>query len=232
MSFSDFPAPASPLGAALPAAPASPLRLALVEDDATIRELLHRYLSACPEFHCVIIADSIEQLWRELALSLPPQLLLLDLSLPGQSGLQALPSLLARFPELQVLVQTTNDAADTIYQALRLGARGFVVKSATPLPAYRQALLDVAAGGAVMSPSVARKMLTHFTPVPSQQEYLLSDRERQVLEGLVAGRTEKQVAEQLGIGAATVRTYVVRLYNKLRVSNKAELLARATRGIL
>jgi DNA-binding NarL/FixJ family response regulator len=232
MSFPDFPAPASPLGAALPPAPARPLRLALVEDDPTIRELLHRYLGACPEFDCVIIADSSEMLWRELALSLPPQLLLLDLSLPGQSGLEALPALLARFPELQVLVQTSNDAADVIYQALRLGARGFVVKSATPLPAYRQALLDVAAGGAVMSPSVARKMLTHFTPVAAQQPQLLSERERQVLEGLVAGRTEKQVAEQLGIGAATVRTYVVRLYDKLRVANKAELLARAARGIL
>lgn len=224
--------PASPLGSALPPAPTGPLRLAIVEDDTTIRELLHRYLCVCPEFDCVIIADSIEMLWRELALSLPSQLLLLDLSLPGQSGLQALPQLLSQFPELQVLVQTSNDAADTIYQALRLGARGFVVKSATPLPAYRQALLDVAAGGAVMSPSVARKMLEYFTPVPSREEHLLSERERQVLEGLVAGRTEKQVAEQLSLSPATVRTYVVRLYDKLQVANKAQLLARAAQGRL
>jgi len=226
------PPAATALGAALPPPPAGPLRLALVEDDATVRQLLHRYLGACPEFDCIVVVDSIEALWQALDLSLPPQLLLLDLSLPGESGLDALPALLARFPQLQVLVQTTHDAADVIYQALRQGARGFVVKSATPLPAYRQALLDVAAGGAVMSPSVARKMLTYFTPVPSKEDYLLSERERQVLEGLVAGHTEKQVAEQLGLSPSTVRTYVVRLYDKLRVANKAQLLTRAAQGRL
>lgn len=227
-----FPASTTPLGAAVPAPPTGPLRLALVEDDATVRQLLHQYLSRCPEFECVAVVGSMEALWQELALCLPPQLLLLDLSLPGQSGLEALPPLLERLPELCVLVQTSNDAADTIYQALRRGARGFVVKSATPLPAYRQALLDVAAGGAVMSPSVARKMLEYFTPVPSREEHLLSERERQVLEGLVAGQTEKQVAAALHLSPTTVRTYVVRLYEKLRVANKAELLARAAQGKL
>jgi DNA-binding NarL/FixJ family response regulator len=203
-----------------------------VEDDATVRQLLHHYLGRCPEFDCVAVAGSMEELHELLADGLPPQLLLLDLQLPGQGGLAALPGLLARYPELGVLVQTTNDAADVIYQALRLGARGFVVKSATPLPAYRQALLDVAAGGAVMSPSVARKMLEYFTPVPSREEHLLSERERQVLAALVAGHTEKQVAQALGISPATVRTYVVRLYDKLRVANKGELLARAAQGRL
>ena len=222
----------SSLGTAVAPPPTGPLRLALVEDDATVRELLHQYLGRCPEFECVAVADSMESLWRELALSLPPQLLLLDLNLPGQSGLDALPALLERFPTLGVLVQTTNDGADTIYQALRRGARGFVVKSATSLPAYRQALLDVAAGGAVMSPSVARKMLDFFTPVPSREETLLSERERQVLEGLVAGQTGKQVAAALGLSPTTVRTYVMRLYDKLRVANKAELLTRAAQGRL
>jgi DNA-binding NarL/FixJ family response regulator len=122
--------------------------------------------------------------------------------------------LLAEFPSLRVLVQTAHDAADILLQALRLGARGFVVQSATPLPAYRQALLDVAAGGAMMSPSVARKILEYFTHLGLLDGMLLSDRERQVLEGLVAGRTE---AEQLGIGAASVRTCVVRLCEKLQV---------------
>lgn len=205
----------SPLDSALPPAPAGPLRLALVEDDATIRELLHRYLSACPEFDCFVAADSIATLRRELALSRPPQLLL-DLSLPGESSLAALPTLLAEFPGLRVLVQTAHDATDILFQALRLGARGFVVKSATPLPAYRQALLDVAAGGAVMSPSVARKMLEYFTAVNSQRVPRLSYRERQVLDNLVTGHTEKQVTEHLQLSSETVRTCVVRLYEKLQ----------------
>ncbi len=206
-----------PLGEVLPPVPVGPLRLAIVEDDVVIRELLHRYLSACPEFDCVIVAGSIEAFRHELDLHQPPQLLLLDVGLPSESGLQALPALIAQLPDLWVLGQTTHDAADTIFQALRLGARGCVVKGGTPLPAYRQALLDVAAGGVVMSPSVARKMLAYFTPV-SLQTALLSERERQVLEGLVAGHTEQTIAAQLGLGPATVRTYVVRLYDKLRVA--------------
>ncbi len=232
LPVSDASAEVSPLGTDLPAAPAAPLRLALVEDDGTIRRLLQQYLCRQPEFDCVAVADSMETLWAELDLNLPPDLLLLDLNLPGQSGLEALPHLLRRWPDLGILVQTTNDSADTIYQALRLGARGFVVKSATPLPAYRQALLDVAAGGAVMSPSVARKMLTHFTPVPSREPALLSDRERQVLEALVDGLTEKQIAVRLDLQPSTVRTYVTRLYDKLRVANRGELLARAAQGSL
>ena len=226
------PASAFPLGAAAPAAPIHPLRLALVEDDPTVRELLHQYLCRGPEFTCVAVADSMESLWAELDLCLPPQLLLLDLNLPGQSGLAALPQLLRRLPTLAVLVQTTADDADTIYQALRAGARGYVVKSATSLVAYRQALLDVAAGGTAMSPAVARKVLAHFAPAPSQNPTLLSEREQQVLTGLVDGLTEKQIAARLALGASTVRTYVSRLYDKLRVGNRGELLARAAKGHL
>ncbi len=220
----------SPLGSALLPAPTGPLRLAIVEDDATVRRLLHSYLCKGDEFNCIAVADSMESLWAELDLSLPPQLLLLDLHLPGQQGLDAIAPLLHRWPELGILVQTTNDQTDVIYQALRAGARGFVIKSATSLAAYRQALLDVAAGGAAMSPSVARKMLAHFTPVPSKEPTLLSERERQVLEELVSGLTEKQIAARLDIGPATVRTYVKRLYDKLRVANRGELLARAAHG--
>ena len=223
---------ASILGSALPPPVAFPLQLAIVEDDLPTRTLLHDYLCRGSEFTCFCLAGSIEALWQELDLALPPQLLLLDLNLPGESGLQALPRLVQRFPKLRVLVQTMHDDADTIYQALRAGASGYVIKSATSLKAYRQALLDVAQGGGAMSPAVASKVMAYFTPLPSQQPTLLSERERQVLEALVDGLSQKQAAARLELTHATVHTYVRRLYEKLQVNSRAELLGRFARGDL
>lgn len=209
-----------------------PVSLAIVEDDARVRELLAEYLCRQPEFSCSIICDSVEALWEELEIALPPRVILLDVSLPGRSGIQALPDLCKRLPQADIIIQTMHDDADRIFQALRAGATGYVIKSSTPLPQYKQAILDVLAGGAALSPAVARKALAHFTPAPSQQPDLLSPREREVLQGIVDGLSEKQVAHRLGLSAPTVHTYVRRLYEKLQVSSRGELIGRASRGEL
>ncbi len=209
-----------------------PVALAIVEDDARVRDLLREYLGHQPEFTCPIAVGSIEALWVELDLSLPPRVVLLDVSLPGQTGLQALPELRRRLPATDVVLQTMHDDPDRIFQALRAGATGYIVKNATSLPQYKQAILDVLAGGAALSPSVARKALAHFRPAPSQQPGLLSAREREVLQGLVEGLSEKQVAARLALAPDTVHTYVKRLYDKLRVRSRSELLSRAARGDL
>ncbi|WP_400192156.1 LuxR C-terminal-related transcriptional regulator [Hymenobacter sp. B81] len=213
-------------------APTFPIALALVEDDARVRELLREYLGRQPEFTCPIVVGSMEEFWAELELSLPPRVILLDVSLPGQTGLQALPQLRKRLPNCDVILQTMHDDPDRIYQALRAGATGYVIKNATSLPQYRQAILDVLQGGAALSPSVARKALQHFQPAPSQQPDLLSAREQEVLQGLVEGLTEKQVAARLTLSPDTVHTYVKRLYDKLKVNSRAELLSRAVKGDL
>ena len=213
-------------------APAFPVALAIVEDDARVRELLREYLCYQPEFSCPIVVGSMEDFWQELALSLPPRVILLDVSLPGQTGIQALPQLKKRLPEADVILQTMHDDPDRIYQALRAGATGYVIKNATSLPQYKQAILDVLAGGAALSPSVARKALTHFQPAPSQQPDLLSAREKEVLQNLVEGLSEKQVAHRLGLSPDTVHTYVKRLYDKLKVNSRGELLSRAAKGDL
>lgn len=209
-----------------------PIALAIVEDDARVRSLLHEYLGHQPEFTCPIVVDSVEALWRELDLSLVPRVILLDVSLPGQTGLDALPELRRRLPGTDIILQTMHDDPERIFRALRAGATGYVIKNATSLPQYKQAILDVLHGGAALSPSVARKALQHFQPAPSQQPALLSAREQQVLQGLVEGLTEKQVAARLALSPDTVHTYVKRLYEKLRVGSRHELLSRAMRGDL
>lgn len=212
--------------------PTAPIRLALIEDDPRVRELLRSYLCRQPELDCVLVAGSVEAALAELPdLVALPQVLLLDIGLPGMSGLDALPIFRARLPDTEILMQTVFEDPDRIYLALCRGAGGYVLKN-TPLPEVKAAILEVMNGGAPMSRSVARKVLAHFKPTPSTQADLLSERERSVLEGLVDGLTEKQVAARLVLSPQTIHGYVKQVYRKLEINSRAELMKRASRGEL
>lgn len=211
------------------AAMMNPIRLALVEDDPQVREMLHEYLRGQPEFACVLIAESVEAFLAELPdLVQAPQVILLDIHLPGMSGLDALPLIKQRLPEVDVLMQTVFDDADRIYRALCAGASGYLLKN-TPLAEIKAAVLDVARGGAPMSRAVARKVLAHFKPNPTVQPDLLTEREREVVQGIVDGLGDKQVAARLELSPETVRTYVKRIYKKLHVGSRTELMNRVAK---
>lgn len=197
-----------------------------------MRELLHGYLCQQPELDCVLVAESAEDFLDQLTdVRQAPQVVLLDIHLPGMSGLDALPHIRQRLPETDVLMQTVFDDADRIYRALCAGASGYVLKN-TPLPEIKAAVLEVAGGGAPMSRAVARKVLAHFKPTPTVRPDLLTARERDVVQGLVDGLGDKQVAARLGLSAETVRSYVKRIYKKLHVGSRTELVSRAARGEL
>lgn len=207
----------------------TPLRLAIIEDDPTVRQLLQGYLCRQPEFTCGLVAGSIEDFLRQLPEAVaPPQLVLLDVGLPGLSGIEALPLLRRQLPEADFVLQTVFDDADRIYQALCAGATGYLLKS-TPPAEIKAALLDVARGGAPMSRAVARKVLGYFKPTPSAPSADLTPRERQVLEGLVDGLSEKQVAARLSLTPQTVHSYIKQLYRKLHVRSRAELVRQTLR---
>lgn len=208
------------------------IRLAVVEDDPEVRALLCDYLGRQPEFDCVLSADSVESFFAELPdLLRPPQVLLLDVQLPGLSGIEALPRIKQQLPQTEVIMQTVFDDADRIYRALCAGASGYVLKN-TPLPEVKAAVLEVMRGGAPMSRAVARKVLLHFKPTPSMQSDLLTAREREVLQGVVDGLGDKQVAARLNLSPETVRTHVKNIYKKLQVGSRGELISRAARGEL
>jgi DNA-binding NarL/FixJ family response regulator len=208
----------------------TPLRLAIIEDDPTVRQLLQGYLCRQPEFACGLVAGSVEEFVRRLPeLVAPPQLVLLDIGLPGLNGIEALPLLRRHLPEADFVMQTVFDDADRIYQALCAGATGYLLKS-TPPAEIKAALLDVARGGAPMSRAVARKVLGYFKPSPVAPTTDLTPRERQVLEGLVDGLSEKQVAARLELSTQTVHSYIKQLYRKLHVRSRAELVRQAMRS--
>ncbi|MDJ0366499.1 response regulator transcription factor [Hymenobacter sp. H14-R3] len=207
------------------------LNLALVEDDPEVRGLLGGYLGRQPGLNLVLACASAEQFLAELPDALPPDVVLLDLGLPGMSGLEALPLIKQRLPQADVIVQTVFEDPDRIYLALSRGASGYLLKS-TPLAQLPQAIREVASGGSTLSPSVARRVLAHFKPGPVQHPTLLSPREQQVFEALVDGLADKEIAQRLDLGLETVHTYVKNVYHKLHVSGRIELLSRAARGQL
>jgi len=207
----------------------NPIRVALVEDDEVIRTITFEYLSRQPELQAVICANSAEDFLAQLADAILPQVILLDVGLPGMSGLEAIPKILTKAPEANIIIQTILDDTDVIYQALSLGAIGYVLKS-TLLAGLKEAILEVMQGGTPFSRSVSRKVLAHFKPTPQLQPNLLSPREKQVLSALVDGLTAKQAASRLGVGLESVQTYIKGIYTKLQVRSRSELLVRVLRG--
>ena len=203
-------------------------RLAIIEDQPAIREALHTYLCAQPEFECVAVAGSVEELLEALAAGAPaPRLVLSDIGLPGATGIEGVALIRERAPEAEVVLITVYLDAERTFQALCAGAVGYLIKS-TPLPAIKQALLDVLAGGSPMSPAIARHVMRYFRPAAPQAR--LTPREQQIVEALEQGLSYKLVAERLGISLNTVRAYIRTVYDKLQINSKAELLARGRHG--
>ena len=208
----------------------TPLALAIIEDQAPIREALSEYLGAQPEFTCVLVARSIEDFLNRLpGLAVPPTLVLSDIGLPGRSGIEGLPLILARLPTAQVLMLSVFSDAERVFEAICAGAAGYLLK-VTPLPQLKLHLLEVAAGGAAMSPAVARLVMRAFRQQPpvrvaTTPDSRLSPREQEVVQGVEEGLGFRGIAIRLGISPDTVNNHVRSIYRKLQVNSKSELLA-------
>ncbi len=205
---------------------ASPIRVLVVEDRAAIREAIALLLGWTAGFACAGAAGSAEE-----ALALPPDVVpdvvLLDVGLPGMSGVQALAPLKRRWPRAEVLMLTVHDDADAVFAALEAGASGYLVK-ATPPDEVLAAIRELHGGGAPMSASVARKVVQAFRR-PDRADGL-SPREREVLDLLVAGKTGRQIAEALFVSPTTIAFHVRQIYEKLHVHTRGEAVAHVLGG--
>lgn len=201
-------------------------RVAIVEDDSGLRNQLQRILQSAPGLSCVGAFGSAEKALKEMV-GLEPDVILMDINLPGMSGIECVARLRKDLPSAHVIMLTVYEDSDRIFQALQKGADGYLVKS-SPTDVLLRAIEDVHQGGAPMSSHIARKVVRQFRQAePSRDEGVsLAPREREVLDLLASGFVYKEIGERLGIGTETVKTYVKNICRKLHVRNRVEAVAR------
>ena len=208
------------------------IKYAIIEDDNEIREYLKEGIDSDSEFTCLLTADSVEYFLRFSEKKAPPEILLLDINLPGMSGINALPLLKEKFPEMEIVMLTNYDDSERIFESLKAGASGYLLKS-TSLKEIKEAINQVIKGGAPMSPQIGRKILSYFRPKKTSNKISpLSLREKEVVQGLVDGLSYKQIAERLNISPGTIYSHIKNIYKKLRVNSKSEVIAKSFRGEL
>lgn len=149
--------------------------------------------------------------------------LLLDIQLPGQSGIEALPKIKSLSPELEVIILTTFEETDIIFKALSVGACSYISKR-SPLQKIKEALEVVADGGSYMSPAIARKIADFYKPKPTSQ---LTGRQLDIVNGIVSGKSYKMIASDLFISLDTVRSHIKNIYKILEINSKAELIRKS-----
>lgn len=199
----------------------SPIRVLVLEDVAKTRAALVTLLDGSPGFACVGACETAEAALRQIP-HLKPEVILVDLELPGTDGTEFLRTCRRRFPEIERLVLTMHDAAEWVFPALAAGACGYVVKGIAPARLL-EAIAEVRAGGSFMSGGVARLVLKSFHPASpaTPPDEPLSPREEEVLDLLAKGLRYADIAGQLGIAPRTVSTHIHHLYEKLHVHSAA-----------
>ena len=201
-------------------------KVAVVEDNAALRAQLVQILSGARDIRCVGAFGTAEEALRQIPLK-RPDVVLMDIKLPGMCGIECLTELKALMPELQVIMVTVYEDSESLFRALKAGANGYLVKSGPP-GQLLEAVRDVYGGGSPMSSHIARKVVQHFRvsgPSAADAENL-SPREQQVLELLASGFLYKEIGDKLQIGVETVRTHVKSICQKMHVRNRVEAVAK------
>ena len=206
------------------------IAVSIVEDDSEALDLLVSWLNAAPGFRC---ASKHHDVPTALA-GLPkarPDIVLMDINLPGGTGIDCIRQLKPKMPRTLFLVITVYGDANSIYQALAVGATGYLLKRTSKEELFASLRL-MQAGGSPMSSGIARRVAQAFQAPPvtaAVAEEELSDRECQVLDFLARGHPEKEIADQMGISRHTVHTYIRRIYEKLQVHSQAQAVASYTK---
>jgi len=205
------------------------LRVAIVEDDPRWRSNLELLLGETQGLECVGSYPSGEAAVADLPRR-RPQVVLMDINLPKMSGVECTRQLRALLPEVQIVMLTVYDDSDRIFQALQMGANGYLLKRASA-DEILQAIQDVHRGGAPMSAYIARKVVQSFQQQapPTRPDEVLSKRESEVLGYVSRGYSDKEVAEALGLTPATVRSYLKTIYSKLHVHSRTQAIAKAAK---
>jgi DNA-binding NarL/FixJ family response regulator len=202
------------------------IRIAIVEDNPTLRGSLESLFNHTDGMRCVASLNNLLNVVSEVGTS-RPDIILMDIGLPNISGIEGVRTVKTHYPHIQVLMFTVFDDDEKIFDAIRAGASGYLLKK-TPPAEIVQSVFDLYHGGAPMSQSIARRVIQSFQAAPStvRQDYQLTTRENEVLNSLVDGLSYKKIADKHCVSISTIRTHICSIYNKLHVNSKAEAVAR------
>jgi len=203
----------------------------IVEDNKKIRDLIQRYLDMQEELKCPVAVDTVEEMLEHLVEHGHPDVILMDIQLPGMSGIKGIGLIKEKYPEIDIIMLTVYHDSHKIFNALRAGASGYLLKH-TSLPEIKESILKLIDGGAPMSPQIARKVINHFQEnAPKKNpESDLTPREHDIVNGLVDGLSYKMIADRYDISIDTVQAHIRNIYKKLHVNSKAEVIAKSLKG--
>jgi DNA-binding NarL/FixJ family response regulator len=230
--------PTSPSSSASPATP-RPIRVFVVEDQTKILKNQLKLLEGHPDLTIVGTALSGEAALEEVG-RLKPDVLLLDLGLPRMSGIDVTRAVKASMPGVEILIFTIFDEEDKVLAAVQAGASGYLLKG-TPADKMIEAIKEVSAGGTVIQPSLARRLLKHFRvgepptaapaapPTEEPEGRKLSARETEILQLIAKGISNAEAATMLSLSKATIRTHLEHIYRKLEVTNRVEAVTEGLR---
>jgi len=203
----------------------SNITVSVVEDDVKLRGSIARLIDSTTGFTCVSTHPSAENALKELPIA-KPQVVLMDINLPGMNGVECVRQLKAAMPDIEILMLTIYENTNIIFSALSAGASGYLLKRSAPEKII-EAIRDVRSGGSPMTGHIARKVVASFRKItqPQHDYEKLSIREQQVLDWLAQGRTYQEIAETLNISYTTVNTHIRHIYEKLHVRSRTQAVA-------
>ncbi len=207
-------------------------RISIIDDIADIRNSVSKFISFHQEFEVKEGFDSIESFLHHLSIEpdYKVDILLLDVGLPGMSGIEGISHIIRDIPDIDIIMLTTYEEEEVILKALCSGACSYISKKAS-LKQIVEAIRIVAKGGSYMSPSIAREIVNHLLGgTKPMAQNSLSERQNQILKGLSEGKSYKHISEELFVSVETVRSHIKKLYRHLQVNNKAEAIAMYLQG--
>ena len=209
-----------------------PVSVAIIEDHREFRDYLTALISGTEGFHCTGSFRSVEEALPRIKAHVP-DVILLDIGLPGMSGIEGIHLFRERYPEILLLTLTVHDDDERIFDALCAGASGYLLKKTQPAQLV-QSVKEAAQGGEPMSPEVARRVIRLFRKIrpPDRADYDLSPHEIRILKLLVEGHNYKTAGAKLGVAPTTINFHLQNIYQKLQVHSKTEAVAKALRNRL
>lgn len=210
------------------------IHLGIIEDEPIMLASVEECFEGSRDVSVELAATSVEDFLAGLHDSLPLNTLLLDIMLPGMTGIAGIPRLLTRYPDLDIIMLTNSDDSDNIFRALQAGAVGYISKKRMNPNIIRDAVYTVHRGGSYMSPRIARQVVAHHNQQrakpsadPAQQ---LTPRQLDIVQGLVDNLSYREIGERLDISIETVRDHIKNIYRKLRVNSKMEVVQKKIKG--